>query len=141
MSGSCPFCAYAAGHFTDELIVYEDEDVLVVPCLAQKHQNRGHCLIVTRAHIPNVYELPENLAGPVLRSVTTVALASKKAFLADGVSVRQNNEAASGQDVFHLHFHVVPRFAGDDFETAAYEIVDEQTRIAQAGALRSAWTV
>ena len=36
---------------------------------------------------------------------------------ADGVSIRQNNERHGGQDVFHVHFHVVPRFAGDGFTT------------------------
>ena len=34
---------------------------------------------------------------------------------ADGVSIRQNNERHGGQDVFHVHFHVIPRFAGDAF--------------------------
>jgi diadenosine tetraphosphate (Ap4A) HIT family hydrolase len=139
MSKTCPFCAYAAGEFTSELIVFEDEDVLVVPCRGQKPGNRGHCLVVPRAHVPNIYELPDALAAPVLRAVSAAARASKKAFCADGVSVRQNNDAASGQDVFHLHFHVVPRFVGDDFQTAKYQTVDEPTRIGQADALRRAW--
>jgi diadenosine tetraphosphate (Ap4A) HIT family hydrolase len=139
MATSCPFCSYAVGRFTRELIVYEDGDVLVVPCKGQKRSNRGHCLVVTRAHIPNIYELPHTLSAPILRTVSAAARASRKAFSADGVSLRQNNDAASGQDVFHLHFHIVPRFVGDDFDTAPYENVDERIRIEQAEALRRAW--
>jgi histidine triad (HIT) family protein len=139
MATSCPFCSYALGRFTRELIVYEDGDVLVMPCKDQKRGNRGHCLVVTRAHIPNIYELPDSLSVPILRTVSTAARASKRAFSADGVSLRQNNDAASGQDVFHLHFHIVPRFLGDGFETAPYETVDELMRVQQAEALRRAW--
>jgi diadenosine tetraphosphate (Ap4A) HIT family hydrolase len=139
MSTTCPFCSYVVGRFTRDLIVYEDDDVLVVPCKGQKHSNRGHCIVATRAHIQNIYELPHSLAGAVLRTVAVAARASKTAFSADGVSVRQNNDAASGQDVFHLHFHVVPRFLGDDFDTAPYETVDEGIRLDQAEALRRVW--
>ena len=136
---TCPFCSYAAGRLAKDLVVYADDDVLVVPSKGQKRANRGHCIVATRAHIRNIYELPDSLAGAVLRAVSVAARASKKAFSADGVSVRQNNDAASGQDVFHIHFHVVPRFAGDDFESARYETVEERIRIEQAEALRRVW--
>ena len=130
---------YGAGGFTRELIAYEDQSVLVVPSLHQKHKNHGHCLVITREHVPNIYALPETLAGPVLRAVAAAATATKKAFAADGVSVRQNNDPAGGQDVFHIHFHVVPRFAADDFDTAGYQQLSERTRIDQAEAVRRTW--
>ena len=110
-----------------------------MPSLRQKRRNRGHCLVVTRDHVPSIYEVPDVLAAPVLRAVAAAARAAKRAFSADGVSVRQNNDVAGGQDVFHLHFHVVPRFHGDDFEAAPYEKVVERARIEQASALRRAW--
>src|SRR5687768_1535517 len=137
---SCPLCLYDAGRFTRELIVYEDEAVLVVPGLHQKRRNHGHCLVITREHVPDIYALADTLAGPVLRAVSAAARATKKAFTADGVSVRQNNDPAGGQDVFHLHFHVVPRFTGDDFDIAEYQGLSERTRIEQAEAVRRAWT-
>jgi histidine triad (HIT) family protein len=136
---SCPFCLYGAGGFRRELIVYEDQDVLVVPSLHQKPGNHGHCLVITREHVPDVYALPDVLAGPVLRAVSAAARATKTAFTADGVSVRQNNDPAGGQDVFHVHFHVVPRFKQDDFDTAPYQQLSERTRIEQAEAVRRAW--
>jgi histidine triad (HIT) family protein len=136
----CPLCSYTTGSFTHELIVHQDQDVLVVPCLDQRRKNRGHCLVFTRLHVPNIYELSSALAAPILRAVSATARATKKAFAADGVSVRQNNDAAGSQDVFHLHFHVVPRFHGDDFEAAEFQRLDEPTRTAQAEALRRAWS-
>ena len=136
---SCPLRLYSAGGSTRELIVYDDEAVLVVPSLHQKRRNHGHCLVITREHVPDIYALPDTLAGPVLRAIAAAARATKKAFAADGVSVRQNNDPAGGQDVFHVHFHVVPRFAGDDFDVSEYQRLSERTRIEQAAAARRAW--
>ena len=141
MIETCPFCSYASGQFPRDLLVYEDAEVLVMPAKHQKHKNRGHCLVVTRAHVSNLYELPHELAAPVLRSLSAAAVATKGAFSADGVSIRQNNEPAGGQDVSHLHFHVVPRFLKDDYETAHYVEVDESVHIQQAEALRRSWPV
>ncbi len=73
----------------------------------------GHALVVPRRHIENLYELPDELAGPILSTAARVARAAKRAFEADGVTLRQNNEAASDQHLFHFHLHVIPRFAGD----------------------------
>jgi diadenosine tetraphosphate (Ap4A) HIT family hydrolase len=136
---SCPLCMYGAGGFTRALIVYEDQAVIVVPSLHQKRRNHGHCLVITREHVPNIYALSDTLAGPVLQAVAAAARATKKAFTADGISIRQNNDPAGGQDVFHVHFHVVPRFEGDDFDVAEYQQLSELTRIDQAEAMRRMW--
>ena len=73
----------------------------------------GHALVVPRQHVRNLYELPEQLAGPTLALGARVARAAKLAFAADGITLRQNNEPASDQHLFHFHLHVVPRFEGD----------------------------
>jgi len=110
-----------------------------MPAKHQKPRNRGHCLVVTRGHVPNIYGLPANSMAPLLAAVASASRASKKAFAADGITVRQNNDPAGGQDVFHVHFHVVPRFLDDDFELGPYEIIDEPARAEQAAALREVW--
>ena len=69
--------------------------------------------MVPRRHVENLYELPDELAGPILSMAARVARAAKRAFAADGVTLRQNNEAASDQHLFHFHLHVISRFAGD----------------------------
>jgi len=71
----CPFCSYAAGRFGRELIVYEDDKILVIPSLHQKSGNRGHCLVVTREHVPNLYDLPGGDAAPLLAAASAAATA------------------------------------------------------------------
>jgi histidine triad (HIT) family protein len=72
-------------------------------------------LVVPARHLEQIYQLDGELAGPLMTTLARVATAVRAAFSADGVSIRQNNERHGGQDVFHVHFHVVPRFAGDGF--------------------------
>jgi diadenosine tetraphosphate (Ap4A) HIT family hydrolase len=72
-------------------------------------------LVVPVQHVAHIYEIGDDLAGPLMIMLSRVASAVKKACNADGVSIRQNNEPHGGQDVLHVHFHVVPRFADDGF--------------------------
>lgn len=92
-------------------IVTETLDVLVL--INPFALSAGHALVVPRRHIENLYELPDELAGPILSTAARVARAAKRAFSAEGITLRQNNEAASDQHLFHFHLHVIPRFRGD----------------------------
>ena len=63
----------------------------------------------------NVYEIDDGTLAAVARTIKRVAVALKKALSADGVNIISNNDKAAGQVVFHLHFHVIPRFENDGF--------------------------
>lgn len=139
MQPDCPFCRYVAGSFDPALIAYQDDWTLVVPSRHQRPRNRGHCLVATRDHVGAIYALDDAVAARLLPVVRSAAIATKQAFHADGIAVRQNNEAAAGQDVFHFHVHVVPRYALDTFEHEVYEEVPEAVRVDQARALRACW--
>jgi len=90
--------------------VYEDDRVIAI--MDVMPQGTGHTLVIPKAASRNLLDAdPEALAG-LIRVVQTVAKAVKDAFDADGVTIIQFNEAAAGQSVFHLHFHVIPRFEG-----------------------------
>lgn len=134
--GKCVFCEIAAKRLDPDLTVYEDDDVLAQVSLLQKASNRGHVIVVPRRHVPDLYDLPDDLGAPLMSALRLLARATKRAFAADGIQVRQNNDPAAGQDVFHLHFHVVPRYEGDGFGAAAYAKVPREERLRQAGALR-----
>lgn len=72
----------------------------------------GHTLVIPRAPARNLLDIaPADLAR-FMPSVQRVAVAAKAALGAEGVSVQQFNESAGGQVVFHLHFHILPRWTG-----------------------------
>jgi diadenosine tetraphosphate (Ap4A) HIT family hydrolase len=72
-------------------------------------------LVVPTRHVAQIYEIGSDLAGPMMTTLARVAAAVKAVCGADGVSIRQNNERHGGQDVFHVHFHVIPRYIDDGF--------------------------
>ena len=112
---SCVFCRIVRGELTPGVVAFRDSQTAVFPSRLQQPRNRGHMLVVPARHLEQIYQLDGELAGPLMTTLARVATAVRAAFSADGVSIRQNNERHGGQDVFHVHFHVVPRFAGDGF--------------------------
>ena len=90
--------------------VYEDEVALAF--MDVMPQGDGHVLVVPKRPARNLFDVPPDALAALMRRVQTVGAAVKKAFAADGLTLIQYNEAASGQTVFHLHFHLIPRFAG-----------------------------
>ena len=91
--------------------VYEDTHTIAVMDVFP--QAPGHTLVMPRAASRNLLDAEPALLVHLLPVVQKIARAAKAAFAADGISVMQFNEAAGGQSVFHLHFHVIPRHEGD----------------------------
>ena len=115
--GTCVFCRIVRGELTPEVVAFCDSQTSVFPSRHQQPRNRGHMLVVPIQHVAHIYDVGDDLAGPLMTTLARVAAAVKAVCSADGVSVRQNNEPHGGQDIFHLHFHVIPRFEGDAFNT------------------------
>lgn len=90
--------------------LYEDDDTFVFMDIMPRAD--GHCLIIPKTPCRNMLDAtPEQLAA-CLKTVQKMGHAVMQAFDADGVTVQQFNEAAGGQEVFHLHYHVLPRHDG-----------------------------
>lgn len=106
----CIFCRIVAGD-AEASIVWQDEATLAFMDVRQF--NPGHTLIVPRTHVRDIFELEDDLAAAVMRTIVRVARGVRAAFAPDGINVMQSNGEAAGQEVFHVHFHVVPRSAGD----------------------------
>ena len=90
--------------------VYDDGEVIAF--MDVMPQGNGHTLVLPKAPSRNLLDADPTTLGPLLRATQKVAKAVKRAFDADGVTVIQFNEPSSGQTVYHLHVHVIPRFEG-----------------------------
>ena len=90
--------------------VYEDDAVVVF--MDVMPQGQGHTLVVPKAPSRNLLDADAATLGPLFQTVQKVARAVKRAFAADGVTIMQFNEPASGQTVYQLHVPVIPRFEG-----------------------------
>ena len=74
----------------------------------------GHPLIVPKPHFIDIFELDEIHAAAIMKAAVRVARATKTTMGCDGINLVQSNGAPAGQDVFHFHLHIKPRFTGDD---------------------------
>ncbi|RCL01415.1 MAG: HIT family hydrolase [Candidatus Tokpelaia sp. JSC085] len=90
--------------------VYEDEDTVAV--MDVMPQGPGHTLVIPRRASRNLLDADPNTLALLVQVVQKVAKAVKKAFSADGITLMQFNERAGGQTIYHLHFHIIPRFIG-----------------------------
>lgn len=90
--------------------VYEDEDTLAFMDIMPRSD--GHLLVIPKSPCRNMLDATPEQLSAVMATVQKLSHAVKQAFEADGVTIQQFNEAAGGQEVFHLHFHVLPRHEG-----------------------------
>ena len=114
----CPFCFLIAG---GETTARTQRDIVRQSGLATAFisprwwpNNHGHVLVVSNAHHENLYDLPAECGHAVHDLVREVAVAIRHTYGCDGTSVRQHNEPAGNQHVWHYHVHVFPRYEDDD---------------------------
>lgn len=90
--------------------VYEDAETFAFMDIMPRAT--GHTLVIPKTPARNLFDAsPEQLAA-CMRTAQRIARATRTAFGAQGVTLQQFNEPAGGQVVFHLHFHVIPRWEG-----------------------------
>ena len=116
--------------------VYEDNDT--VAFMDVMPQGPGHTLVLPKAPSRNLFDADPATLGKLMQTVQKVATAAKEAFAADGVMIVQYNEPASGQTVFHLHVHIIPRFAGVPLKPHTGTMEDPQVIATNAEKLRRA---
>ena len=138
----CPFCLLVDGgeneYVGQEHVVERTKETLTFVAPKWWPDNAGAALVIPTAHHENLYELPDELGTPIQSAVRRIAQAMKSAYRCDGISTRQHNEPAGNQDVWHLHVHVFPRYAGDHLYGRHGAWVDKQVMAERAAALRAA---
>ena len=110
MSDDCVFCSIVAGDIPART-VYETDDVLAF--LDANPLARGHTLVIPKAHAQHVGDLGTDLSSAVFGAVAELTPRIRDAVDADAANVGVNDGEAAGQEVPHVHAHIVPRFEGD----------------------------
>lgn len=110
---ACVFCEIAGGKSNQSsTIVYRDE--LVVAFMDRAPRNPGHVLVIPILHADGILDVPASTAARMTTVAQRVATAIKKTDIkSEGFNLQSNTGRAAGQSVFHLHLHVIPRFAGE----------------------------
>lgn len=125
---ACIFCSILA-RSAPGFVLWEDEAVAVLLSL------EGHPLVLPKRHIPNLDALDDPTSAALMCAAAMAARALRTETGCDGINLILSDGTAAGQDVFHLHMHVKPRWDGDavvlswDTETAPEA---ERTRLASA---------
>ncbi len=132
MANACIFCRIAAGELPAHLVLDEPE---VLAFLDRSPLFPGHCLVVPRAHVPTLLDLPEPSIAPLFRATQRLARAIEPALAAEGSFVAMNNKIS--QSVPHLHVHVIPRRKKDGLRgffwpRARYASDEEMARVAES---------
>lgn len=108
-NNDCIFCQIV-NKKREAVIIYEDEYTMafadIYPLM------KGHTLVIPKRHFTNIYEIDEETASHLFKTTSKVAKRIKEVLKPDGINIHQSNERAAGQEVFHIHIHIVPRYIG-----------------------------
>jgi diadenosine tetraphosphate (Ap4A) HIT family hydrolase len=110
---SCEFCEIVAGR-SPASIVYRDEDCMAF--LDIKPVTPGHLLVVPIEHATHLADLDPDIGRTLFARAQALAAAIRRSDLhPEGINLHLADGEAAGQEIFHVHLHVVPRYRGDGF--------------------------
>lgn len=107
----CVFCSIVSNN-SPAYRLYENTTTLAF--LDIEPATRGHTLVIPKEHYETVTDIPDDLIGEVFQTVRRIAVTLESVCEPDGVNLVQSNGRTAGQDVFHAHVHVIPRYEGDN---------------------------
>ena len=107
----CIFCKIIEGEVPSHK-VYEDENTLAF--LDTNPTSKGHTLVVPKKHVETIDQASD--MDYMWNTLVKVSQAVEKAFDPEGLNISQNNGEVAGQEVMHMHFHITPRYTGDEIE-------------------------
>jgi histidine triad (HIT) family protein len=110
--------------------VYEDADTLAF--MDVMPQSPGHLLVIPKTPSRNILDADPTVLSKLMPVVQKLARAAKDAFDADGITVTQFNEPTAGQTVFHLHFHIIPRYENQPLKPHTGQMEDNEVLASNA---------
>ena len=115
--------------------VYEDD--LTFAFMDIMPRAHGHTLVIPRAKAVNILDVDPDDLCDLMRTVRKLSPVVKAAMEADGILIQQFNEAAAGQMVFHIHFHILPRWEDQKLRPHRSEMEDPDVLAANAEKIRA----
>ena len=116
--------------------VYEDENTLAFMDIMPRAD--GHVLVIPKNGARTILDIPLADLQATIATVQKVARAVKSGMKADGLTIQQFNEPAGGQVVFHLHFHILPRWDGTPLRAHTGEMAPKEALAKHASQIREA---
>jgi histidine triad (HIT) family protein len=110
MTDNCLFCKITSGEIPATK-VYEDNDVFAF--LDINPINKGHVLVIPKKHYETLLDMDDQILQKRSLIIRDLAVAIKKGTGSDGINTITNNGEIAGQEVFHAHTHIIPRFLHD----------------------------
>ena len=110
--------------------IYEDQHTLAF--MDVMPQVEGHCLVIPKHPSRNLLDADPITLAHLMTTVQKIATAAKKALNADGIQIRQYNEEAGGQTVYHLHVHILPMKIGMPMKQHTGKMADNALLAKQA---------
>ncbi|WP_299356134.1 HIT family protein [uncultured Shimia sp.] len=90
--------------------LYEDDETYALMDIMPRAD--GHCLVIPKTPCRNMLDASHGQLSACMNTVQKLSAACMTGFDADGITLQQFNEAPGGQEIFHLHFHILPRYEG-----------------------------
>jgi histidine triad (HIT) family protein len=118
-------------------IVLQTAEITAFMATRKYPNNQGHVLIIPNEHFENIYDLPLALSSKIHALSRDIAWAMKAEYQCDGILLRQHNEPAGDQHIWHYHLHVIPRYQNDDFHNTQKVPFETAERARYARKLRS----
>jgi histidine triad (HIT) family protein len=113
----CTFCRITA-HELPASTVFEDDDVLAI--MDHHPVNPGHVLVPPKRHFASLAALPEQIGAHLFTTAQRVAAAIRRSGVrCEAIALTLADGEAAGQEVPHVHLHVIPRFTGDAYRVVA----------------------
>lgn len=115
----CPICLGVQGIENENTLLLQNDliykDTLVTAFINSFFipGNEGHVIVVPNQHVENIYDLPQEYAHAIIETSQKIAIALKRVYQCDGITLLQNNEPAGNQHAFHYHQHIFPRYSHD----------------------------
>lgn len=116
--------------------VFEDDGALSF--MDAMPQSDGHTLVIPKVAARNFLDIEPDALASLIKTTQRVAKAVQQAFKPDGMRIIQFNEPAAGQTVFHIHFHIVPCYEGQQAKAHGREWADKTVLAQQAERIRAA---